>query len=302
MNVKQVQHFYWVAKLGTYTRAAEQLGVSEPCVHRSVRSLERKCGVQLLSREKGKLRPTHAGRILQEYGERVNTLDAAAEESISDLVAPRASVVRFGVSRPFALAVGRCLATWQPKGRLVVMGGSRGELYLKVLEDELDFALTSTARLRGGLSAGDAVFEDEVVVVGRPGHPLAKRRLVSLAELANERFVTTLPGGSAHSVLMGIGEEMGVRLNVVAEVGQAETELELVAAGVGLGIRSKYVVAQYVHQGRLSFITVPGFPRRVPYGFIFRSGGVLSKQARSVLQHLTAHLASEWPPDANQRE
>ncbi|MBI2909109.1 MAG: LysR family transcriptional regulator [Chloroflexi bacterium] len=296
INVKHLQHFYWVAKLGAYSRAAEQLGLSEPAVHRSVQNLERECGVQLLCREKGRLRATHAGRILQEYGERFNTLQLAAEESVSELVAPRTAVVLFGVSRIFAVDVGRCLARWKseyPDAHIGVTGGLRGELYVRVLAGELDFALASVAGLPAGLTSSNVAFEDEVIVVGPAGHPLSKRRAVSLAEISTERFVTSMPGTTAHSLLLEIAEETRARLNVVAEVGQAETELELVAGGYGIGIRSRHLVEEAIRQGRLSVIAVAGFPRRVLYGFVFRSAAPPSKEARALISYLESALTDE---------
>ncbi|MFH1485270.1 MAG: LysR family transcriptional regulator, partial [Chloroflexota bacterium] len=296
MNVKHLQHFYWVAKLGTYSRAAEQLGVSEPAVHRSVRSLERSCGVQLLSREKGRLRPTHAGRILQEYGERFNALQLAAEESVAELVTPRTAVMLFGVSRIFAVDVGRCLARWKSTYRdahVGVAGGLRGELYLRVLEGELDFALASVAGLPAGLTSHSVAFQDEVIVVGPRGHPLAERRVVSPTELSKERFVTSMPGTTSHSLLLEMAEEMRTRPNIVAEVGQSETELELVAGGYGIGIRSRHLVQEAIRQERLSVISVTGFPRRVLYGFVFRSAVPLSKEAGALVAYLESALIEE---------
>lgn len=299
INVKHLQHFYWVAKLGTYSRAAEQLGLSEPAVHRSVRSLENGCGVQLLSRERGRLRATHAGRILQEYGERINALHAAALESVAELVTPRTAVVLFGVSRIFAVSVGRCLARWKseyPDTQVGVVGGLRGELYVRVLESEIDFAFAAVGGLPAGLTSDSVAFQDEVIVVGPAGHPLAKRRAVSPMELSKERFVTSLPGTTAHSMLVEMAEKLRVRLNIVAEVGQSEIELELVAAGYGIGIRSRHLVDEAIRGGRLSVINIPGFPRKVLYGFVFRSGAALSREARSLISHLRSSLIEEgWP-------
>ncbi len=299
MNIKYLQSFYWVARLGSYTRAAEQLNVSESSIYRSVRYLERACGVELISREKGRLRVSHAGRILQEYGERIHSLHSAAEESIAELVAPRRSVVLFGVSRPFAIAMARSLAGWKtehPDGRVGVVCGVRGELHVKVLEGELDFALAAVVGLPAGLTSGDTAFEDEMVVVGPAGHPLSKRRAVSLDELSNDRLITFLPGSSSHSILTEIAEETRTRLNIVAEVDQWEIGIELVAAGVGISVRSRRSVAEAVRLGRLSTIPVTGFPRRVPYAFICRSGALLSAEARSLTDYATACLTREQAP------
>ncbi|MBI2909008.1 MAG: LysR family transcriptional regulator [Chloroflexi bacterium] len=291
---KHLQSFFWVLRLGSYRRTAEQLDISQAAVYRSVRSLERSCGIQLIRREGGKITPTHAGRVLQEYAERIETLHSAAEESIAEMVRPRSPVLLFGVTHNFALDVARCMGGWEPQDpnlRVAVVVGLRGELHTRVLEGEMHFAFASAIGMPPGLAVGDAVFEDEMVFVGPAGHPLSKRRVVSLAELSQERLVDFLPGSTSHSILMEIAEKTGARLNIVGEVDHTEVGIELVASGFGISVRSRRTAAESIRLGRLSEIPVVGFPRRIPYGFVFRSEAPLSEAARSLIEHLTACLS-----------
>ncbi|MFH1484651.1 MAG: LysR family transcriptional regulator, partial [Chloroflexota bacterium] len=257
MNLRQLRYFYWVSKQGSYARAADELGVTEPCVYRAVRSLERSCGVQLLAARKGRVTATHAGRILHDYAQRIEALHTEAEYSLAELVTPRQGCLVFGTTHPFALALTPHLASWksvEPKTRLSIVLDKSIDLYASLLEGQLDVALAPVLSLPAGLYSDERVFYSDLVFAGPPGHPLSLRRVVSPAEVLEEQLITTFAATVNYDVLTGISEELNSRLNVSMQVDDPVLMVELVAAGAGIGLVSKYLASEAVRQGRLSII------------------------------------------------
>lgn len=87
MNLNQLRAFYTVTKTGSFSNAAEELCVTEPAVFIQVRSLERHLGFTLLDKFGKKLRPTEAGRVLYDYGEKIFTFVEEASEAVQELQA-----------------------------------------------------------------------------------------------------------------------------------------------------------------------------------------------------------------------
>ncbi|MBI2906707.1 MAG: LysR family transcriptional regulator [Chloroflexi bacterium] len=293
MNLKHLKSFYWVSKLGTYSRAAEQLSLTESSVYRGVQSLERTYGVQLFSRDKGRVRLTPAGKLLYDYAEKIDALEGMADQLMSEMVTP---AFVFGTTTLVAHVVGRCFAAWKserPELRVGLVCSYSSDLYTRILAGELSFAFAPSLNLPTGLHSVETGFHDEVSFIARAGHPLSKRRLVSLSELAQEQVVSTSPATLTRHLLMEISRETGIRFSISIIVDNVTLLLDLVGAGAGIGLASKLNAAEAVKEGKISFITVEGMPRFIPWGFVMRQGVPLTEEANSLMLHLRSCLAPE---------
>lgn len=292
MNLKHLKYFYWVSKFGSFSQAANQLDISEPSVNRAVRSLERFCGVQLFYREKGRLKPTHAGQLLYDSAERIHALEKATEDSIAELISPRKGLIAFGATHPLGYSMIQWLRSWRldnPRARLAIAIGLRNELYARVLAGELAFAVAPIMGLPPGLQADPRIFHDDLLFVARAKHPLSKRRAVSQAELILEQFETTFPATVTHSLLT---EMLGASHNGIAiQVDDAGIAMGLITAGAGIGLVSRRMAKREMEQGNLSILHVEGFPYSAPNGFVYRSGVSLSHESASLISYLSSCFA-----------
>ncbi|MBI2910111.1 MAG: LysR family transcriptional regulator [Chloroflexi bacterium] len=293
MNLRHLKSFYWAAKLGNYSRAAEQLGVTQPAVFRAVQTLEKAYGVRLLCRETGKLALTNAGQMLFSYAEKIDGLEALADQLMGETT-PLAFV--FGSTPLLTQAICESVIEWKLEHASTCIGflsSESSDLYAHLLSGELAFAVAPIVRLPPGLVEDGLGYRDEVGFVAKCGHPLSKRRAVSLEELAAEEFVTTFPTTAVHHLLMQISEEAGLRFKIAMVVADAGQALQLVAGGVGVALVSKTRSAEAIKEGRICPISVKGFSRFIPYGTVTREGMALSGDASSLLSHLRASLQEQ---------
>lgn len=190
MEPRRLLTFRAVARRRSFSEAARELSLSQPSVSQQVAALEAELGTRLLDRRPGGLKLTRAGAVALEHADAVAKRLALARAQLSEIAADERSTLRLGAF-PTALAglVPAAVARL-PGARVVVEEGSAQALPERVRSGELHLAVTfqDAARERReyeGLERRDVLRETFRVVLP-PGHPLAGRAEVDLADLAGD--------------------------------------------------------------------------------------------------------------------
>ena len=192
MRLRQIQDFLAVIEEGSIHAAARKAGLSQPAVTKSVRGLEAELHTQLLRRTNHGVVPTPAGRAFYARARAAHTELRKAEEEIAQLAGAGAGSVTFGVGPVAALLVAPEAVTrlhhQYPAASVRIVEGFVAALLPMVRDETLDFAMGPRldARLDPALSFRP-LFREDVVVVGRKGHPL--RGAGSLARLGSATWL-----------------------------------------------------------------------------------------------------------------
>ncbi len=246
VELRNLEHFLAVAEAGSFTRAAARLHVVQSTLSVSVRALEHELGVTLFERTTRRVELTDAGRALLDPVKAVLAAAGTVTDTAAGMRTGTHGVLRVGImhSQPgFDLAA---LVTEfhreRPHVRIVPSthpDGSEG-LAQEVAERRLDLAF---AALGGASRAGrypDLTITDLVSEPIRlacpPGHRLAGRKAVRLAELADETFIDVPPRWGSRLSTDRLFAELGLRREVTIEVGDVATVTELVRAGLGVAL------------------------------------------------------------------
>lgn len=256
MELRQLRYLAAVARHGSFTLAAQELHVAQPAVSQQVRRLEQELGVELLSRttrrvlvtEAGELALARAGRILAD----ADALRAEIDELHGLLRGTLALGVIPGVG---ALDPAPLLARFRAKHPAVdirLIETTLADTLELVRADRLDicFAFCLPERAGEGI-AGERLFDEELALMVAPGHPLARRRRVRLASLADEPLIAPITGASLRLALEEALEQAGATVRVSYESNEAATVRALTAQGLGVSVLPR------------SFATSPG-PELVP--------------------------------------
>jgi aminoethylphosphonate catabolism LysR family transcriptional regulator len=235
MNLVWLRAFHAVARDGSFTRAAERLGVTQPTLSAQVKALEDQYGVVLLDRHGRSVEPTGLGRTLMGMSQRLFVAAEEAEELMNragDLIEGE---MRFGTDAPFHVAP-----------LLAAFGQRHPKLALSVAiangDDTLD------ALLRHRIDAGViADVQDDPRLVAQPfgtsrlaafvrrDHPWAARAGVHLKDFASETVITREYGSRTRRVFETALAAQGAKLTRRIEVETREAGKEVVAAGLGVG-------------------------------------------------------------------
>lgn len=246
MELRHIQSFVLVARHGSFSRAAAALGLAQPALSLRIKQLEEELGVRLVDRATRPLRLTEAGLAFQDRAERIVAEADLAHEEMQALAGLEGGKVVVGALAALASiwlppVVARFVAR-HPGVRVTVRERNTEELARLLGTGQLDLAVLhevpelypGTGRYPG--LQVEQLFDEELVVVVAPDHPLAGRRSTTLEQLRNEPWVFVARGsGLAHSLGQAL-DGAGFEPRVAARCDSQATLRALVAAGVGISI------------------------------------------------------------------
>ena len=251
MELRQIEYFSLVARHGSFTRAAAEVGVAQPALSQQIGRLEAELGVPVFDRTRRPILLTEAGHALLARVERV----------LVEVRLARAEMREFAGLGRGRLVIGTLpalAALWLPEvvGRfharyggveVIVRDDHSDALGRLLAAGELDVAVLHVVpglRRLDQLSPEITVkelFEEEMVLVVPPGHPLAGRRSADLARLSHEPFVTVSGAlGLTHTLVEGAAQA-GFSPAVSVRAPNVTALRGLVAAGLGLAVIPRLV-------------------------------------------------------------
>lgn len=221
LNFQHLRTFSALARIGSFSRAGEQVGLSQPAVSRHIRALEDRMGVRLFERIGRRAVLTSAGRALQA---RVDALMRGARELprvLKDLSEGLQGDLRIGASITAANAflpalLGRYRQR-HPGVELALQPGSSARLIESLRRGELDVAFTASDRLPSDVTTL-AEIPDEIVLFATPGHELCRRRQLKPANLSGCDFIQREPASETRRVVTRWFETEGVRVRSLMDV------------------------------------------------------------------------------------
>lgn len=308
MADRRLQVFHAVAKLGSFTRAAETLFMTQPAVTFQIKQLEEQFNTRLLDRGHGKVTLTPAGEIVFAYAERILGLSDEMETRISELTDELTGVLTIGLSPTIAAYwLPQLLSKFKQKYPRViprVFVANSENVENRVLEHEFDVGLVEKDSTNADLECTLA-FRDELLAIVPPGHALASASSLEAQDLQAYPFVDRDPGAAIRALAEGFFRAGGVppdTLNRTAELGSLAVIKQLVRDGVGFAIVSHASLKREVREG--SLVAIPLRPQ------LFSSINVLvpkdrfrarlhSTFAEFAVQHLSELAQSLTPPGEN---
>jgi DNA-binding transcriptional LysR family regulator len=249
MELRHLEHFIAVAEERNFTRAARRLHLVQSALSVSIRSLERELGVRLFERTTREVELTDAGHVLLPEARRTLEAAASAQAAVVGAQAGLRGTLRLGMMQMMGLVdIGSMIARFHRARPLVniqprtTVGGSAATI-AQIRSGMLDAAFVAiSGQAQPGLAA--MTMASEPVLLGcPPGHPLARRDVVSVTELASEPFVDFAPGWGTRSAADHLFARAGVERSIDLEVSDASIHAALVLGGLGLAILPESMIA-----------------------------------------------------------
>lgn len=232
MELEQLRQFVKVSELENFTRAAEQVGLSQSALSRSVARLEQELGRPLLDRQSRKVVPNDAGRLLLDRARQILTIvdDVKAEIGDDD----RSGKVRVGaiptVAPYFLPERLRSFHRRFPRAQSIVIEDTTEHLLKKLSDGEVDVVIAALP-IRAQYVEVEPLFEEELLLVTGSEHPLARGKAVRAADIADLPFVLL---GEAHCLADNVISFCRQQLFHPVSVEQT-TQLSMVQELVALG-------------------------------------------------------------------
>jgi len=282
MDYDQLASFLQIARLQSFSRAAEKIYRTQPAVSAQIRLLEHECGERLFDRSGKRVQLTPAGEILQPYAQKIIELNREALQAIAELNQTARGKLSLGANEATCLHVlPRTFARFKRLYPLVQINIYRNfsqKILLKVQEGALELGIVSLPQTAANLEVLP-VFRDEMQVLVPAGHPLARRRSLALEELA--QYPLLLPkAGRARLLIDGLLHKQRDRLQISMELSSVEIIKKFVGAGLGVSFINRAYAQAELAAGLLKLIPLEGPKLYRELGLIYRRDRSLSLPAK----------------------
>ena len=283
-RLKQLRAFCMIVKLGTLSRAAEALFLSQPSVSLQLRALEQELGSTLIERRRRRVAPTREGQALYDLAlpliEGLDQLDQRFRALRSGLAGGELHIAA-GTSTIQYLLPGFVAAfREQHPGVKLQLHNVTGKDGLALLRsDQVDFAIGSMLDVPNDLSY-EPVQSYDPMLIAPPDHPLAKLGDLRLEDLSPYGLILPPQRLTTYRLVDLIFQQRKVPFRVAIEVGGWEVIKQYVALGLGISIVTGICIGEEDH-ARLAVRNMSAyFPQR-SYGVVVRKGKYLSSEARA---------------------
>ena len=281
LNLHRLRVFHAVARRESYSRAAEDLHISQPAVSKHVLDLEEELGAKLFHRLGRRIVLTEAGRLMTDYAQRIFVLADEARRALQELQGLERGRLRLGASTtPGCYLLPRVLAAFRaqyPRLEVSLDIMASHDVVEQVLRQDLDLGFVG-ATFAADLHVQPYV-EDELVLILRPGHPLASLRAISREGLEGETFLLRDIASGTRTVAEAELKARGITIRHLLELRSVEAIKQAVAEGLGISFISRYAVALEVRHKALAVAADPRLRFRRPLVMISRKDARLSPSA-----------------------
>jgi DNA-binding transcriptional LysR family regulator len=286
MEISQLEVFLAVAREGGFSRAAEKLYRTQSAVSQAIRKLETEIGEPLFDRSTRDGVMTDAGRVLQEYAERLLNLRENAREALAELRELQKGKLVVGANEFTALYLLRVLAEFRrlhPAIRIVVQRSLGSQIPDDVRRHNCEFGVLTYDPQDPEL-ASVVVYSDELIFVVPPQHPLARESQVSIRQLGAESFVAHIVSSPYREKVIQAFEKHKTPLHMGVELPTLQAIKRFVAMGNGVAFLPEISVEDEIARGELVRIPVQELRVHRKLRLIYRKSAALSHAGRAFLK------------------
>lgn len=292
-RLKPLRAFCQTVRLGSVSRAAEALYVSQPAVTLQLQALERDLGVALFERSGRRMAPSREGQLLYDMAlplvESLDGLETSFREKVRGLDAGELNIAANSSTILYLLP--RIVANFRarhPDVRLTLHNAISADGTDLLREDAVDLAIGSMLDVPADLNYAP-VYRFEQLLITPPDHPLASKSTVTLQDLSPYPLILPPRRQVTYRLVDLIFQQARVPYTVALEVGGWEVIKQYVAMDMGISIVTAICVTDADRDKLATRSLKDYFPTR-SYGVVVRKGKYLSPQARAFIELIQADL------------
>ena len=281
MDFEQLETFLEVARLSSFSRAAERRFRTQPAISAQIRALEEEVGARLLDRSGGKVSITQSGKLFQKYAEEVLEARKTVLTAISETErVPRGEII-VGANEGTCLHIlPEVFANFKQQYPDVAVNIRRAD-YNKILEsvidNSVDFGVVSLPVTDNRLKVV-LIHRDELVIIVPPDHPLAGMKSAKITDVAG--FPLVMPKlGHTRDALEELFNDRRMKPRYAMELDSSELLKRFVAANVGVGFIARSHAQEDVQAKVLTAIEISDAQVRRDLALVYRKDKALSRAA-----------------------
>ena len=305
VTLRQLKVFEAVANHLSFSRAAQELHLTQPAVSMQVQALVEQAGVALFEQIGKKIFLTAAGEELLRHARRIAQQLREADEAMAAIRGVRGGRLNIGVVSTAKYIAPRLLVAFRdlhPEAELRLGVENRETVVRQLAENEIDLAIMGVPP-KDFETVAEIFSEHPHVIVAAPDHPLAAARRIAPETLASELFLIRESGSGTRAAMERFFGERNIELAKTLELASNETIKQAVMAGMGLSFLSGHSISLELSVGRVVTLDVVGTPVIRHWHIVHRSQKELLPMAAAFLEfvraeapRLIAEQSPAWQP------
>ena len=288
ITFRQLKVFETVARHLNYTKAAQELHLTQPAVSMQIKQLEDVIGLPLFEQMGRQTFITEAGRELHRYSRSISHIFAEMDDVFGALKGIERGALAISVATTASYFATRMLAEFSrdyPHIQISLDVTNRETLLGQLECNDRDLVIMGSPPPDMELEA-EAFMDNPLVVLAPFHHPLSLRKNIPLVEIAGESFVVREEGSGTRSSIERFFEARKIKFTTGMELGSNEAIKQAVIAGLGLGIASLHTLEMELETRRLAVLDVEGFPIVRHWYIVHRKGKRLSPVAQAFKEYV----------------
>lgn len=287
-TLHQLKVFQTVARHGSFTKAAEELLITQPTVSTQVKQLTQAVGMPLFEQIGKQLYLTDVGRELFSTCEEVFEQLDRFEMIVSDIKGTKQGRLRLAVVTTAKYFVPRLLGYFcqqYPGVDISLEVTNHQNITRRMLENQDDLYVLSQPPEDIGLCS-EPFMDNPLVLVANKNHPLAGQTNIPMKRLNNEAFIMREQGSGTRMAVQKLFAKHKISVKVRLELGSNEAIKQAIAGGLGISILSKHTLYAESSESELTTLDVQGFPIKQQWYVSYLGGKQLSVVAQTFLEYL----------------
>ncbi|MEH2274970.1 MAG: LysR substrate-binding domain-containing protein [Nostoc sp.] len=287
-TLHQLKVFEAAARHSSFTRAAEELFLTQPTVSMQIKQLTKSVGLPLFEQVGKRLYLTEAGRELFATCRQIFENIAQFEMKVADLKGLKQGQLRLAVITTAKYFIPRLLGSFCElyPGIDISLQVTNHEQILERMSNNLD-DLYIMSQIPDNIDVNcEAFLENPLIVFAPINHPLSKEKNIPIQRLSNEPFIMREPGSGTRRAVQSLFEEHGVTVKVKLELGSNEAIKQAIVGGLGISVLSRHTLL--LDASEFSILDVQHFPIQRNWYMVYPGGKQLSIVARAYYEYLLA--------------
>lgn len=304
-TLRQLQVFETIVRLGSFTRAAEELFLTQPTVSMQIKKLTDVIGMPLFEHVGRNVEPTEAGLELYEACRGIFEVLANLEMKISDLKGMKRGRLRLGAittAKYFAPEVLGEFSVRYPGIDVALKVTNRDRILERMRANEDDLYIMGQAPSDDMEMVSFPIAPNPLVVMAPRNHPLVGQKRIPLERIAEEPFILREPGSGIRDAMLRIFEANKLRPKVKMELGSNEAIKHAIVGGLGLSVLSLHTLTLEGTDGPVAILDVEGFPIMRQWYLVYPKAKELSlvskafvEFAKEIEPRMRERIENMWP-------
>ena len=303
-TLRQLQVFEAIVRLGSFTRAAEELFLTQPTVSMQIKKLADSIGLPLFEHVGRNVRPTESGLELYQACRKIFETLANLEMKIADLKGIKRGRLRLGVittAKYFAPELLGEFCRLHPGIEVALKVSNRDRIIERINANEDDLYIMGQAPNQFEVEAFP-IAPNPLAVVAPRDHQLVGKKNIPLARIAEEPFILREPGSGVRDATLKAFDELGLRPKVRMELGSNEAIKHAIVGGLGISVQSLHTLTLEGPDGPVAILDVKGFPIMREWYLVYPKGKELSLVTQAFLDfaleiepRMRERMETLWP-------